>query len=360
MWYNALAKITKTKGDCQVGVSTIFFYLLMAGVVVFLIFTVACVVESLTKNSGVQRVENRKRQSRVDEDVDIDSMLERLERKTIRKTSEATIEQKPEPKIERVFRSPEPEKVYVEKQNIETKKQEEPEVDFDAIFTKLENDFNASKNKEDEEKKRLEEQKAEEERVRIEKEIVAEEEKKALDALFAEEKDEEKSFEEQTENTSIQKLFAKSQFDTNEEKEESSVVQIPVIEEKKELSQFDYQARYDVLNLALEKCKKDLQKATREVSKYEKTEKRKARNEKLLDKKAGELTNLNLVLYNVNDIKEIDPVKKEKQEALTQHISDLKETIADATEYLAKNKEKYKNAVKIQEFLTKEKDRQED
>ena len=100
-------------------------------------------------------------------------------------------------------------------------------------------------------------------------------------------------------------------------------------------------------------------KSSREVRKYEKTEKRKTRNEKLLDRKATELTNLNLVLYNVNDIKDIDPEKKERQESLVEHIAELKNSIAEADEYLEKNKEKYENAKKITTFLEGEKARYE-
>ena len=301
----------------------------MAGVVIFLIFTVACIVESLTKHNGNNKVEKRRQQSNV-EDVDIDSMLQRLERKTVSKTTETTIEQKPEPKVERVFKPVEP--VVIEEKKEEPKHEEE-EVDFDAIFTKLEQEFNATKVKEEKKEEPKKEEKALEEKPAE----VAKVEEKKEDVAPAK---------------SIQALFARSTSATKEE--------APAKVEKKEISQFDYQARYDALNESLAKSQKELAKATKEVNKYEKTQKRKARNEALLDKKAGELTNLNLVLYNVNDIKEIDPQKKEKQESLTQHIAELKDIIKDADQYLATNKEKYKNAVKIQEFLTKEKARQED
>lgn len=123
--------------------------------------------------------------------------------------------------------------------------------------------------------------------------------------------------------------------------------------------EFDYYQRLDTINTSLIKLEKDLAKSSREVRKYEKTEKRKARNEKLLDRKATELTNLNLVLYNVNDIKDIDPEKKERQESLVEHIAELKNSIAEADEYLEKNKEKYENAKKITTFLEGEKTRYE-
>ncbi len=123
--------------------------------------------------------------------------------------------------------------------------------------------------------------------------------------------------------------------------------------------EFDYYQRLDTINTSLIKLEKDLAKSSREVRKYEKTEKRKTRNEKLLDRKATELTNLNLVLYNVNDIKDIDPEKKERQESLVEHIAELKNSIAEADEYLEKNKEKYENAKKITTFLEGEKTRYE-
>ena len=123
--------------------------------------------------------------------------------------------------------------------------------------------------------------------------------------------------------------------------------------------EFDYYQRLDTINTSLIKLEKDLAKSSREVRKYEKTEKRKTRNEKLLDRKATELTNLNLVLYNVNDIKDIDPEKKERQESLVEHIAELKNSITEADEYLEKNKEKYENAKKITTFLEGEKTRYE-
>lgn len=123
--------------------------------------------------------------------------------------------------------------------------------------------------------------------------------------------------------------------------------------------EFDYYQRLETINASLVKLEKDLTKSSREVRKYEKTEKRKARNEKLLDRKAAELTNLNLVLYNVNDIKDIDPEKKERQESLVEHIAELKNSISEADEYLIKNKEKYENAKKIKTFLEGEKERYE-
>ena len=142
----------------------------------------------------------------------------------------------------------------------------------------------------------------------------------------------------------------------------------PKAEEKKEEAQeevkpivvgpeFDYNVRIQTINESLIRLEKDLAKASREVNKYEKTSARKERNEKLLDRKSAELTNLNLVLYNVNNIDDIDPEKKKKQEDLVEHITELKASIKSADEFLQANQEKYQNSKKIKDFLTGEKAR---
>ena len=93
--------------------------------------------------------------------------------------------------------------------------------------------------------------------------------------------------------------------------------------------------------------------------KYERTERRKIRNEKLLNRKATELTNLNLLLYNVKDLKSIDPEKKARQEEIAKHIAELKESIKNADKYISENAQKYENAKKFDAFLEKEKRRYE-
>lgn len=120
---------------------------------------------------------------------------------------------------------------------------------------------------------------------------------------------------------------------------------------------FDYNVRIQTIKDSLVRVEKDLAKATREVNKYEKTIARKERNEKLLDRKSAELTNLNLVLYSVNNIDDIDPEKKKKQEDLMEHITELKASISSADAFIAQNQEKYLNNKKIKDFLTGEKDR---
>ena len=72
---------------------------------------------------------------------------------------------------------------------------------------------------------------------------------------------------------------------------------------------------------------------------------------------AGELTNLNLVMYSVTDIKNVDEDKKTKQEELTAHIAELKASIQDAEEYIDSNKEKNDHNVKMAKFLLQEKTR---
>ena len=77
----------------------------------------------------------------------------------------------------------------------------------------------------------------------------------------------------------------------------------------------------------------------------------------MLDRRASELTNLNLVMYSVTDIKNVDEDKKVKQEELTAHIAELKASIQDAEEFIDSNKEKNDHNVKMAKFLTGEKAR---
>ena len=128
-------------------------------------------------------------------------------------------------------------------------------------------------------------------------------------------------------------------------------------EEVKEQEVVDLSTRLASVKEAQEKVDADLTKASRDVNRYERTERRMARNQKLLDKKADDLTKLNLVLYSVTDIKNIDQEKKQKQEELTVHINELKSSIRDAENYLETNKEKYENSKKMQAFFEGEKAR---
>ena len=184
----------------------------------------------------------------------------------------------------------------------------------------------------------------------IEEKAVEEENKKEeidFDALF-------KQLEEEAKLAEEQEMKAAKEVAKVEKVAEA------VVEEVKPIvvgPEFDYNVRIQTINDSLVRLEKDLTKASREVNKFEKTTARKERNEKLLDRKSAELANLNLVLYNVNNIEDIDPEKKKKQESLMEHITELKASIKTADEYLSANQEKYQNSKKIKDFLTGEKER---
>ena len=119
----------------------------------------------------------------------------------------------------------------------------------------------------------------------------------------------------------------------------------------------DYKTRLDKIIETRNKIDRDLSKIQKAILKYERTKRRKNRNQKMLDRRAGELTNLNLVMYSVTDIKNVDEDKKAKQEELTAHIAELKASIQDADEYIESNKEKNDHNVKMAKFLLQEKSR---
>ncbi len=122
-------------------------------------------------------------------------------------------------------------------------------------------------------------------------------------------------------------------------------------------SVIDYTERLKKIIESRDKIDRDLAKVQKSILKYERTERRKNRNQKMLDRRAGELTNLNLVMYSVTDIKNVDEDKKVKQEELTAHIAELKASIQDAEEFIESNKEKNEHNVKMAKFLTREKAR---
>ncbi len=119
----------------------------------------------------------------------------------------------------------------------------------------------------------------------------------------------------------------------------------------------DYKARLETIVENRDKINKDLIKVEKSILNYERTKRRKIRNQKMLDRRASELTNLNLVMYSVTDIKNVDEEKKVKQEELTSHIAELKASIQDADEFLDSNKEKNEHDVKMAKFLIQEKAR---
>lgn len=229
-----------------------------------------------------------------------------------------------------------------------------------AVITKATDDFDI-----DEMLSKLDEQ------TKLE-EVKQEEVKKVTPVVAASviEEKEERTEENDEDSFDFDALFKELEQEANlsrEEVKEEPVV-LPVIEEEKQEDvvepktfitgpEFDYNVRIETIKESLVKLEKDLQKSSREVNKYEKTTKRKEKNEKLLDRKSAELANLNLVLYSVNNIEDIDVEKKKKQEDLVEHIAELKNSINTASEYLEKNKDKYSNNVKIRDFLTGEKQR---
>ena len=122
-------------------------------------------------------------------------------------------------------------------------------------------------------------------------------------------------------------------------------------------SLLDYKTRLDKIVQNRDKIDKDLVKLQKSILNYERTKRRKARNQKMLDRRASELTNLNLIMYSVTDIKNVDEDKKIKQEELTAHIAELKASIQDAEEFLDSNKEKNDHNIKMAKFLMQEKSR---
>ena len=130
-----------------------------------------------------------------------------------------------------------------------------------------------------------------------------------------------------------------------------------VVENKEPIiasSVLDYKARLEKMIENRDKIDRDLAKIQKAILKYERTKIRKNRNQKMLDRRASELTNLNLVMYSVTDIKNVDEDKKVKQEELTAHIAELKASIQDAEEFIDSNKEKNDHNVKMAKFLTGE------
>lgn len=139
-----------------------------------------------------------------------------------------------------------------------------------------------------------------------------------------------------------------------EEKQEEPKTTVIIKKIVKEGPEFDYRVRLDKIKESEEKLEKDLEKTEKAITKYERTQRRLARNQKLLDRKAGELANLNLLMYNITDIKNVDEEKKVRQEELVAHISELKASIEDAHKYLDSNAEKHANNIKLRDYLKSE------
>lgn len=146
----------------------------------------------------------------------------------------------------------------------------------------------------------------------------------------------------------------------DEEDESPKTIVIEKVTTETVGTDFDYSVRLAKIIESKNKMERDLQKTKRAITKYERTQRRRTRNQKMLDRRAVELTNLNLMMYSVTDIKNVDADKKAKQEELTTHIAELKASIQDADLFLAKNKERYEHDKKMYAFYTKEEARYND
>lgn len=244
--------------------------------------------------------------------------------------------------------------------SLNSQKEEINEIDLDQMLAKLDE---ASKNKEKEEEK-VEEPIAEpviiEPATEEAKEEPAEEKvEEVVEPVVVEDKKEEKPAVDAS-KVIINIYGADAQ--KQEEKEETPVA----IEETKEVSadrtgpEFDYRIRLEKIKESQAKIDRDLDKTSRAILKYERTIRRMERNQKMLDRRALELTNLNLLMYSVTDIKNVDAEKKARQEELTAHIAELKASIQDAQEYVEANREKYESNLKLKDYLVHEQTRYAD
>lgn len=210
----------------------------------------------------------------------------------------------------------------------------------------------------EEETQNAEEQPAEEEKVEEVEEVKEVKETK-------EEKVEEPVQEEKpAEETEVEAVAENAEETTEEVAEETEegpkTIIIKEVTTETIGTDFDYNERLAKIEESKSNLERDLQKTRNAILKYERTERRRARNQKMLDRRAVELTNLNLMMYSVTDIKNIDADKKAKQEELTTHIAELKASIQDADEFLAKNREKYEHDKKMLSFYEKEEARYND
>lgn len=218
------------------------------------------------------------------------------------------------------------------------KTEEVTEIDLDQMLAKLEQ---ASKHEPKEEEKVEEEKKEPAEEVKVEEQV---EEAPAAEVIQEPVVSEEKVEEEKVE----------------EEKPATTIIINNTISAEKPGPEFDYRIRLEKIKESQARIDRDLDKTTRAILKYERTIRRKERNQKMLDRRALELTNLNLLMYSVTDIKNVDAEKKARQEELTAHIAELKASIQDADNYLEANKEKHESNLKLRDYLSHEKARYAD
>lgn len=245
------------------------------------------------------------------------------------------------------------EKIVEEEKTVEPEIEEISEIDIDQMLARLEARKEEAQNAENDDTI----ENMEVPTIEVVEEIAAEEVEEPVEEEIVEEV-EEVPAEEVEETVEEEQEEIEEVVEDVPEKEEPVIIikEIPA----ETVDKFDYKTRLEKIKESQEKIERDLEKTKKAINKYERTERRRARNQKLLDKKATELTNINLVMYSVTDIKNVDQEKKAKQEELTAHISELKASIQDAEEDLAKNENKYQNNVKLLEYLKNEKHRYEE
>lgn len=242
--------------------------------------------------------------------------------------------------------------------SIDSQKEEINEIDLDQMLAKLEE---ASKAKEEEktEEPAQEEEKAEEpaqveeakEEIKEEPKEPAQDNSKVVINIFGADVQKEPEDEE----AEVTPVIVE---ETKEEKEEQPAEVVTVVDHAG--PEFDYRIRLEKIKESQAKIDRDLDKTSRAILKYERTIRRMERNQKMLDRRALELTNLNLLMYSVTDIKNVDAEKKARQEELTSHIAELKASIQDAQEYIETNREKYESNLKLKDYLTHEQTRYAD
>ena len=307
------------------------------GTLVAIGFVVAFVVESLRKDKTEEkRVEkyNEFEDNEINE-IDLEAMLAKLEEASKNLREEKVVDA---------------EVVEQEKPaEIKEEVKEEPKAEEQA--KEVPEDVKVEDVKEEPVKDSLEEVVEAEEKIEEPKVIVVEE-----------------NIEEKTEEPKVEELEEITNPEESEEvvekaesaKEEPTITIINNITAEKSGPEFDYRVRIEKIKESQGRIDRDLEKTTRAILKYERTIRRKERNQKMLDRRALELTNLNLLMYSVTDIKNVDAEKKTRQEELTAHIAELKASIQDAENYLEANKEKHENNLKLRDYLAHEKTRYAD
>ena len=271
-------------------------------------------------------------------------------------------ENKEEAEVKSIFSSED----YVQEEN----KEEPKEESVDSMLAKLEEQAGVEEKPvetAEEKEEPVEEEKQEEsetqnveEDKQEETEVQNSEAEETKEVEEVEESQETESQEEVAETTEEVQDKAEEVQDTQvetQDNEETVVVNDMPEEPISPANLLDYKARLEKVIENRDKINKDLIKVEKSILNYERTKRRKARNQKMLDRRASELTNLNLVMYSVTDIKNVDEDKKVKQEELTSHIAELKASIQDAEEFLDSNKEKNDHDVKMAKFLIQEKAR---